>query len=267
MSQGVSEAIARLARGRCINAISCMAAMPRWAEDARLLDGIEKVDCGSAGRVQVGLHLVLASERPLGPMSCTLPDGKLPGPDRMLVLTLLGKVDMDEVVAEIDRQFDAFVAARGMAPDFVDAHQHVHLYPGIRKAVIDATRRHAPEAWVRVPEDSLPAMLLRPWRGKAIGSAIHSLGFRSQLRRAGLRANRSFAGHYDFSGPYRNQLGTFLRYGSGAHLVMCHPGAGEAEGDTLAAARQTEADVIGELPLEFRLRSLGPDSWPEPCHA
>lgn len=266
MSAEVSAVIADLARRRCINAISCMAAMPGWPIDARLLDGIEAVSCGEFGPVQVGLHLVLASERPLGPMGCTTPDGTLPGPDRMLALTLAGKVDMDEVAAEIDRQFIAFRTARGRAPDFVDAHQHVHLYPGIRQAFIAATLRHAPHAWVRVPDDRLPAMLARPWRGKAIGSAAHALGFRRQLREAGLRSNRSFAGHYDYASDYADHLDAFLRFGSAPHLIMCHPGAGSIPGDTIAAARSKEAEVIGAMTLEDRMLNLAPGCRPRVAH-
>jgi hypothetical protein len=101
-------------------------------------------------------------------------------------------------------------------------------------------------------------MLARPHRCKAIGSALHAAGLRRRLARVGLRANRSFAGHYDFAGDYRAQLGKFLSFGSDAHLVMCHPGAGAAAGDTIAAARRKEAEVIGEMTLEERLRALGP---------
>lgn len=256
LSEGVSVTIADLARRRCLNGISCMAAMPRWDQDARLLEGVDQVRCGALGPVQVGLHLVLASERPLGPMGCVGPDCRLPGPDRMLGLVLAGRVDMDEVAAEIDRQFAAFRAARGRNPDFVDAHQHVHLYPGIRRLVIAATLRHAPSAWVRVPGDRLGAMLARPHRGKAIGSAIHALGFRRQLAETGLRSNGSFAGHYAFAGDYRSQLDAFLRFGSPAHLIMCHPGDGTDEGDPIAAARRHEAEVIGEMTLAERIHAL-----------
>jgi predicted glycoside hydrolase/deacetylase ChbG (UPF0249 family) len=260
MSRAVSETIAQLARRRCLNAISCMTTMPGWPADARLLDGIEKVECDSLGRVQVGLHLTLASERPLGPMACALPDGTLPGPDRMLALAMLRRLDPAEIADEIDRQFEAFRAARGKVPDFVDAHQHVHLYPGIRKAVIAATKRHAPNAWVRVPGDRLTAMLSRPFSGKAIGSALHAVALRRQLKRAGLRSNASFAGHYDFSGRFRLHLDSFLRFGSRAHLVMCHPGTGQEPGDTIALARIKEAEVIAEMPLEARIRAVLPDA-------
>jgi len=246
LSGAISGTIARLARRGCVNAISCMAALPGWPQDARLLDGIEQVECGGLGPVQVGLHLVLASEPALGKLSIADAEGRLPGPDRMLALSLMRRLPLGEIEAEIERQFEAFRAARGRAPDFVDAHQHVHLYPGIRRLVIAATGRHAPDAWVRVPSDNLPAMLARPFAGKAIGSALHSLGMRRQLRRAGLRCNAGFAGHYDYSGGFRGRLAAFFRRARPGHLVMCHPGSGLAAGDTIARARMEEADVIAK---------------------
>lgn len=261
MSREVSETIARLAWSSCINAISCMANMPGWTADARLLDGVETVRCGSLGRVQVGLHLVLASERPLGPMSGLMPDGTMPGPDRLLLSALTGRLDMADIAAEIDRQFAAFVKARGCPPDFVDAHQHVHVYPGLRQAVIAATQRHAPQAWVRVPGDRILPMLARPFSLKAIGSALHAAGLRRRLARAGLRCNASFAGHYDFAGAFRAHLAEFLGFGSYAHLVMCHPGSGWAAGDTIAAARIEEAAVLAEMQLEDRFRDAHRRTW------
>lgn len=258
LSPAISQAIAGLAWRGCINAVSCMTNQPGWPADARLLDGVESVRCGALGPVQVGLHLALAGERPLGPVGGTLPDGRLPGADRLLVLALTGRLDLAGIAAEIDRQFAAFRAARGKAPDFVDAHQHVHLYPGIRRLVIEATLRHAPQAWVRVPGDRLAAMLARPFAGKAIGSALHAAGFRRQLRRAGLRSNDSFAGHYDFAGSFSRHLDAFLRHGAATHLVMCHPGSGAAAGDPIARAREEEDTILAAMPLADRVLAAHP---------
>lgn len=256
MSPETSQVIADLARRRCINAISCMAAAEGWASDARLLDGIEQVECGSLGRVQVGLHLVLASEKPIGAMSCVDAEGRMPGPDKLLAMTIARRIDPGEFEAEIDRQFAAFIAARGCEPDFVDAHQHVHVYPTLRRLIIDATRRHAPKAWVRVPSDSLSAMISRPFTGKAIGSALHAAGYRAALVRSGIAANDSFGGHYDFASGYADLLPRFLSRGSAAHVVMCHPGSAERGDDTIAAARVVEAEVIGRMDLETRVAQL-----------
>ena len=39
--------------------------------------------------------------------------------------------------------------AFGRAPDFVDGHQHVHLFPQVRDALLDVVKDDAPHAWVR----------------------------------------------------------------------------------------------------------------------
>jgi len=141
-------------------------------------------------------------------------------------------------------QFDAFVAAMGRAPDFVDGHQHSHALPGIRDIVLFETANRAPDAWLRDCVDRVTAMLSRPFVGKAIGSAYHSRGLRGAAARYRLRCNDSFAGHYDFASDYRALFPRFLRQPAGVHLVMCHPGAGNRPGDAIAAARPREAEAL-----------------------
>ena len=51
--------------------------------------------------------------------------------------------------AEIAGQFAAFAGAFGRAPDYVDGHQHIHLFPQVREALLRVTRHAAPHAWLR----------------------------------------------------------------------------------------------------------------------
>jgi len=257
MSPGTSAVIAGLAQKRSINAISCMAAASGWPVDSRLLAPLEAEGSAPAERVQIGLHLVLASEVPLSAMSCQDAEGRLPGPDHILMLGLRRRLPLDEFAAEIDRQFIAFAGAMGRMPDFVDAHQHVHVVPGLRELVISATLRHAPHAWVRVPSDGLAAMLKRPFPGKAVGSAIQTLGFAGALRRSGLAANSSFAGHYDFGDRFAEHLPHFFAGRSSRHLIMCHPGADDLPGDAIGKARRVEAEVLGGMTLSERIARAG----------
>jgi len=236
-SREVSETIAELAATGKLNATSCMTLMPGWAEDAKLLQGLPRT-------VQIGLHLTLTGERPLTAMPLLAPDGILPEIDPLARQASRGEVPLDEIAAEVAAQFDAFVAAMGRAPDFVDGHQHSHALPGIRDIVLFETARRAPDAWVRDCVDRLGAMMARPFVGKAIGSAYHSRGLRRAAARYRLRCNDSFAGHYDFASDYRHLFPRFLRRAAGMHLVMCHPGAGERPGDAIAAARPREANAL-----------------------
>jgi len=236
-SREVSETIADLARDGKLNATSCMTLMPGWMEDAALLRDLPS-------HVAIGLHLTLTGERPLTAMRQLAPDGVLPDIDPLARLAARRQLPLDEIAAEVAAQFDAFAAAMGRAPDFVDGHQHSHALPGIRDIVLFETARRAPGAWVRDCVDRVGAMLSRPFAGKAIGSAYHSRGLRRAAARYALRCNDSFAGHYDFSTDYRTLFPRFLRNAAGMHLVMCHPGAGKRPGDAIAAARPREADAL-----------------------
>ncbi len=249
LSSPISETIADLAGRNCINAISCMAVFPGWKRDAALLAHLPE-------SVQIGLHLVLAGEQPLTRMKRQGIDGRLPSADRTMVLAYGRRIDLVELSHEIDAQFLAFAEAMGRSPAFVDAHQHVHVFPGIRQCVIAAARRHAPEAWMRNPADSLAAAMARPFSGKAIGSSFHAMGLGGAFARSGIVSNDSFAGHYDYRGDFAGLLPRFFRAAGARHLIMCHPGQGHLDGDSIADARIVEAAVLGRMPLADRIHAL-----------
>jgi hypothetical protein len=112
---------------------------------------------------------------------------------------------------------------------------------------------------VRDCTDRAAAIVGRPWRGKAIGSAAHALGLRAAARRRGLSCNTGFAGHYDFRSDYARVFPQFLRRPGAMHLVMCHPGAGDLPGDTIAAARVREAAALRRMPIADMARAYGLD--------
>ncbi|MBI0474694.1 ChbG/HpnK family deacetylase [Sphingomonas sp. MA1305] len=236
-SRGTSETIVQLLAAGKLNATSCMTVMPGWAEDAELLRDLPP-------HAEVGLHLTLTGETPLTAMPETAPDGVLPEIDPLCRLAARHLVALDEIAREVRAQFDAFIGVLGRPPAFVDGHQHSHALTGIRDVVLAETARRAPEAWVRDCTDTLPAMLARPFPGKAIGSAYHCRGLRRDAARHRLRCNRGFAGHYDFASNYNVMLPKFLRRPGDMHLVMCHPGAGRRNGDAIADARPREAAAL-----------------------
>src|SRR5512143_337399 len=129
LAEGVSEGILRLANAGRLTAIACMTASPLWRSLAGRLDAIED-------RCDIGLHLTLTDLEPIGPLPRLAPAGRLPGLGRLMAAAFAGSFEPAEVRDELRRQWGAFVAARGRPPDFLDGHQHVHLLPGVREAVL-----------------------------------------------------------------------------------------------------------------------------------
>jgi chitin disaccharide deacetylase len=250
LTRPISETIAELAHAGRLNATSCMTACPGWLKDSQLL-------ADAPAGFQIGLHLTLTDERPLTAMPRYTRDGHMPAIDPLSRAALLDRLPLVEIAEEVAAQFRAFHAAMGRAPDFVDGHQHSHVLPGIRSIVLEETARSAPDAWLRDCSDGVAAMAARPWRLKAIGSAVHAAGFAHAARRRGLRTNRGFAGHYDFASDYAAVFPSFLRRPGRDHLIMCHPGAGARPGDTIAEARIGEAAALRRLPIRRMAQDHG----------
>src|SRR5262249_56970101 len=109
----------------------------------------------------------------------------------------LHRLDVAPVRAEVTAQIAAFARAFGRLPDFVDGHQHVHLLPQIREAVLAAVGQIAPAAWVRQCGRVLPvrARFADP---KGLCLDLISGSFRARAAQLGIRTNVAFAGTYDF---------------------------------------------------------------------
>lgn len=249
-STDTSHVIADLAADRRLTATGCMAVLPNWTADARLLDS-------APDTLEVGLHLVLTLEAPVTAASTLAPTGVLPAIDDLQRGAARGVLPLTEIAAEIAAQFDRFESARGCPPAFVDGHQHAHALKGVRDIVLDEIARRAPGAWVRTCTDTPAALLARPFRGKAVASAVHSLGLRRAATARGIACNDGFAGHYDFARDYAAIFPAFLRRPGARHLVMCHPGTATRAGDAIAAARVREATALRTLPIAAMANAHG----------
>ena len=151
ISPAVSAAIRDLIlRGR-INATSVMTTAPSFstAEAVTLLDVAGLLDGGSK-QAAIGLHVTLTGPfKPLTSGFAPLRDGAFLPLAAMAGRALARMHDASLLEAEILSQFAAFREAFGRAPDYVDGHQHIHVFPQIGEALLRAVKRAAPQAWVR----------------------------------------------------------------------------------------------------------------------
>jgi hypothetical protein len=145
-------------------------------------------------------------------------------------------------------QLKAFVDLFGRPPDFVDGHQHVQLFPGVRKAFLAAVKEAAPKAWIRQCGRD------RPWTQrldspKAFVLDALSAQFRKHAARAGLSFNPAFAGAYDFSKQpeFSPLMQQFVHGMPEAGIVMCHPGVVDdvlISLDPLTVQRESEYEFL-----------------------
>ncbi len=226
ISPAVSAAIRDLIARRRINATSVMVAAPSFrCEDASTL-------LQAAGaRAAIGLHVTLTA--PFQPLSggfaparagAFLPLAAMAG--RALARALAPK----RLTSEIASQFAAFAAAFGRAPDYVDGHQHIHLFPQIREALLHEVKTAAPQAWVRQCGRVAPA---RNGIADPKGLFLDRLSrrFRNLAHEHGVRTNPAFAGTYAFNAraDFARLFPRFLAGMPDGGVVMCHPGAVDAE--------------------------------------
>ena len=68
---------------------------------------------------------------------------------KLLRVGLMRRLDPEIIRAELLVQLATFKDLFGRAPDFVDGHQHVQLFPQVRDAFLQAVKEAAPDAWVR----------------------------------------------------------------------------------------------------------------------
>ena len=113
---------------------------------------------------------------------------------------LLRRLDRARIAAELRRSSQAFAAAFGRPPDFVDGHQHVHSLPQVRDALLAVTKEMAPHAWVRQCGGVSAGRCPTPKACCSTGSAAVSARRAEAL---GIRTNPAFAGTYTFTATVR----------------------------------------------------------------
>ena len=245
LADGVSRGIVELAEMGRLSATGAMTNMPGWRRMARSLMPLRD-------RIAVGLHLNFTAGTPLGPMPRLAPLGAFPALKDLLPKALKRQLPDSEIAEEISRQIDAFEEAFGHAPAFVDGHQHVHVLPAIRPALIQAlnARGYAGRVWLRDPSDKAMAILRRPiGRSKALIVKSLARGFARSAHAAGFRTNKGFSGFapLDLSVPVARVFEeAFSKLG--AHpLVMCHPGYVDDELRALDPALESRVEELNYL--------------------
>jgi predicted glycoside hydrolase/deacetylase ChbG (UPF0249 family) len=223
LSPGVNRAIRDLIERGRLNATSAMMVGPAIGREEV---GALQTAAARSPRCALGLHVTLTAPfRPLT-MHFQPTDGGMYFPfPKLLRAGLSGRLDAEIIHAELLMQLSAFHEMFGRAPDFVDGHQHVQLFPGVRDAFLSAVKQAAPNAWVRQGGRNQP-LARRLGTPKALLLDLLSAQFRRRASRANIAFNPAFAGAYDFSrqADFSALMQDFLDGLPEGGLIMCHPG-------------------------------------------
>lgn len=233
MNTDIDEGMIALAGMGRISAVSCLSQGPTFARNAARL---------SAHDVDIGLHVNFSE---------SLDDAEpMPSLGRLILRAYAGRLDRAWIDACLNRQFDAFEAAFGRAPDYVDGHQHVHQLPGIRDQVLSQLKRRYGDRqpWLRqtAPGALCGIPLKESIKARIIG-ALGAAALARQARQDGLRTNRRLLGVYGFDGGKRRYADLLQNWLFNAHdgdLLMCHPAMDCRDGSPMSRQRRAEFDVL-----------------------
>jgi len=229
----VSSGIAKLAQQELISATSAMVLSPRWIQDvAQLQDVRQKID--------VGLHLDWTSSFAIA-AGHGLPLGKA------MRRAWLGGFDMAQASSEIERQLDMFEDHWQAPPDYVDGHQHVQQFAGIRQALVKVlARRYGAmpvQPYLRLSRAPEGAADLKARVIAGMGAnALEKIAARARLT-----STRALSGIYNFSGSgadYAQHMQRWLHQTPAGGIIMCHPAQAAEAGDELGVARLQEFNYL-----------------------
>jgi predicted glycoside hydrolase/deacetylase ChbG (UPF0249 family) len=259
ISAGVNVAIRDLVVRRRLNATSVMVVAPSFHRSEAL--ALDVLNSGMT-RVAIGLHLTLTAPfRPLSAAYRPMREGSFLSLGTTMARAFMHRLAPDALANEIAAQLRMFVHTFGRAPDFIDGHQHVHLFPQIREAVLKLAKESAPDAWLRQCGRVAPRRFRFSDR-KAWLLDVLSHDFRERAGECGIRTNPAFAGAYAFRGDanFAALFAGFLDQLPDGGLIMCHPGFVDADLrrlDPLTTLREREYAFLAGQQFPEMLASHG----------
>lgn len=235
-NQFISQAVIALLEKKRLSATSCMTTSPLWPAHAEWLQPLKN-------QADIGLHFNLTEGKPLSE-ELVHSHGFMPL-SKLVFKSYWRLLNQSAIEAELNRQLDAFEAAIGQTPDFIDGHQHIHQLPVIRNAVLNIyeKRLRAKNTYLRCVHH--PKVYSQMNVKRMIIQLLGANAFKKKILKYNIPHNSSFAGIYPFthSKRYSDIFPRFLDQITDGGVIMCHPGllpTHDKEPDSIAKARYDE---------------------------
>jgi len=231
ITQAVGAGIRELTAARRLSAVTCMSSAPMWPAEAELLKPLQD-------KIDVGFHFNLTLNLGHSPVKNLA---------AWIISGLLGRINKDLVEREFLQQLERFESSWGKPPDFIDGHQHVHIFPGIRRPLLRLLAERYPEAerpWLRRVN---PLLNGHDAPIKALMLKMLSIGLVRDSRQAEVLLSDNFAGLYSLTATadFSAMMSGWLRQSQPGTVLMCHPSISAAQTpDDNGPARKREFQYL-----------------------
>lgn len=243
LTPGVSAGIIRAHLSGIVTSTTVMINLP-FAAHALEIALRDAPDLG------IGLHLNLTAGTPVSPGHAvtTLTDTSGRFHSRDAFLGRLQTLDKDEVLCEIQAQYDRYVALTGLRPDHLDAHHHcLYLSPALFEILIAFARDKSipmrnpvveavPETEVFLSENGLT-------NAATSAEDIHNMAMRSGL----VYPDHFVRNFYAKNATLGGVLNLLVDLPAGVTELMCHPGEVDSileEASSYVGERVRELEIL-----------------------
>jgi predicted glycoside hydrolase/deacetylase ChbG (UPF0249 family) len=216
LTEAVSRGILKAHADGIVTSTSILTLAPGFATAAKWLIGEETLG--------IGVHLAAVGEDPPLLQAKEIPSlvdakGRLPRNWKAFIArAATGRIDPDDLRKEFRAQIEA-VEQLGIAPDHLDTHQHLHLWPLVRQVVLDLAEHKDIKA-IRVPR----ATTTFPGKGvNLLADALAKAADAKDIAHPDDAAGVDEAGAMDATHIAR-ALGRLAATNAKAVELSCHPG-------------------------------------------
>lgn len=228
----VSEGIVLLAAQGRVTGTSVMSLSPHWESCSRMLVAVQE-------KIDIGLHIDFTSE-------FAIRAGHGANLGLLMFKSVLQKLNATQIERCLHHQLDLFEKYRGVQPQHIDGHQHVHQFPVIRDCLIKVLKQRYQASempWLRISKVPRTQLNLK-------GAVINGMGANALLKlakRHQIPHANYLTGIYNFAGnaqTYMLMLEDCLKHAPDRTVLMCHPGLSGDINAPYAAARIWEQQVL-----------------------
>lgn len=212
--ESISHGIRELVKAYRLSAVSCMTNSPLWPTESKLLKPLHNL-------TDIGVHFNLTHK---------FIDNKYIKLEELILRSIFNYknrlIDKTWITDEFNNQLDSFESAFGCAPDFIDGHHHIHVFPVIRQIILDIlTKRYknaAKKIWLRRIN---PSLRHHDAPKKAMLLNMLAYEFTQAAESANFQLSGDFTGLYslNFKAYYKSFMQQWLKTAKDNTLIMCHP--------------------------------------------